>query len=515
MVVVTAAEMRALDQWTIANDTPGHVLMAKAGRGAVQVLRPLLRKRRGPVVIVCGRGNNGGDGLVMARHLSRTRTVEVWLLAPAEEFRGDAAQMLAAWRGSGGRTRVLADAASVRTLAAHLPKAAGIVDAMFGTGLNAPVAGRAAQVVAAINAAEPPVLAVDIASGLCADTGRPLGEAIQATATATFGYLKVGHCLYPGVELSGAVRVVDIGIPDSARDAIGPAGRLLEAPELGAHLPRRPRASHKGIFGHVLVLGGSRGKLGAGLLAAEGVARAGAGLTTLLVPESLQPQAEGRVAELMTASMPDEEGMFAAPSDAQIRALLADRAAVVCGPGLGLGPGPTAFVAAVLRAAVAPVVLDADGLGAVVGTTMFRRRRQETIITPHPGEMSRLAGIETTAVQADRVGVARRFAAAEGVVCVLKGARTVIAAPDGRFAVCPTGNPGLASGGTGDVLAGIVGGLLSQGLAPFEAAGLAVYAHGLAADRLAERTGEVGMLARDVLTELPRTLASIQATCRS
>jgi len=506
LIVVTAAEMRALDRWTIEHGTPGRELMERAGAGAARVLRERLRHPRGPVVVVCGRGNNGGDGFVVARHLRRARLpVEVCLAARPEEVRGDAAEMLAAWRRGRGAVHDLTGRGRVETLAARLAKAAVVVDALFGTGLNAPVSGLAAAVIEAVNRCGAPVLAVDIASGLSADSGTPLGMAVRATVTATFGHPKVGQVMDPGVDYTGLLAVVDIGIPEAALAAVRPRTSLLEARDVGRLLPPRPRDAHKGTFGHVLVIAGSRGKTGAALLAAEGVARAGAGLTTLAVPGALQPVFEGRVREVMTAALPEGDGL---------EALLAGRAAIVCGPGLGVTDATRGLVADVVRRATAPLVLDADGLNVVAGTPLLRERPGPTVVTPHPGEMARLLGCDTAAVQADRPGAARRLASAAGVVVVLKGARTIVASPDGGAAISPTGNPGMASGGTGDVLAGVVGALLAQGLAPFDAAALGVFAHGAAGDAVAAERGEVGLLASDLLTALPPTLARLQTAAR-
>ncbi len=467
--------MRTLDRWTIEHGTPGHVLMERAGAGTARVLRERLRRPRGPVVVVCGRGNNGGDGFVVARHLRRARVpVEVWLAARPEEVRGDAARMLAAWRRARGAVRALATPADVEALARRLVRAAAVVDALFGTGLNAPVAGVAAAVIAAINACGAPVLAVDIASGLSADTGAPLGAAVRATVTATFGYPKVGQLMYPGVEHTGLLAVVDIGIPREALAAVAPGTVLLESEEVGARLPPRRRDAHKGDFGHVLVIAGSRGKTGAAL----------------------------------------GDGAAALADGAAASALLTDRGAVVCGPGLGQASATRELIRHVVRQCTVPLVLDADGLNAVAGTSVLRERPGPTVVTPHPGEMARLQGGDTARVQADRLGAARAFARAERVVVVLKGARTVIASPVGATAICPTGNPGMASGGTGDVLAGVIGALLAQGLAAYDAAALGVFAHGAAGDAVAARQGEVGLLASDLLAELPATLERLQAAAR-
>jgi len=509
--------MRALDARTIAQGTPGRVLMERAGRATARAARALLRRRRGLVVVACGRGNNGGDGFVAARLLrAEGRRIEVWLLGSEDAVQGDAAFMLERWRRAGGRLRRLETAADVEAFAARCRGAVLVVDALFGTGLNAPLTAMAADVVGAINRAPVPILAVDVPSGLSADTGQPLGEAVRAAATVTFGLPKIGLCLPPGNEYAGQVRIADIGLAAPLADEERAAVEVLEAPAVGALLPPRASTAHKGTFGHVLVVAGSRGKLGAGLLAAEGAARGGAGLTTLAVPASLQPLVEARVPEVMTAGIGDGgSGIVAPPDEAELIALVRNRTVVVCGPGLGQGVGPRALVEALLRVADVPMVLDADALNVIAGTRLLAGRRAPVVLTPHPGEMARLVGGTTTDVQADRLGVARRFAAGEGVVVVLKGAGTVIAMPDGRCAISPTGNPGLASGGSGDVLAGLTGGLLAQGLAPFDAASFAVFAHGRAADAVAGRRGPVGLLARDLLAELPVTIAALQReACR-
>jgi NAD(P)H-hydrate epimerase len=510
VIVVTAAEMRALDRWTIEHHTRGPVLMERAGSGAAGVLRRHWRRLGGPVVVCCGKGNNGGDGLVVARHLRRARIgVEVWLAAPASEVRGDAAEMLARWRGA---TFTVETPGQVDALARRLARAGVVVDALLGTGLNMPVEGVLAAVIDAINAAGRPVLAIDLPSGLSADSGRPLGHAVRASVTATFAFPKVGQVFYPGAEHCGTLEVVDIGIPPDAVAAVAPRTRLLEAADVGGLLPRRARDAHKGSFGHVLVVAGSRGKTGASLLAAAAAARAGAGLTTLAAAGALQPVLEGHVREVMTEPLPDGPNGTAALGDGTaVERLLNGRGAIVCGPGLGLADGTRALVAHVVRRARAPLVLDADGLNAVAGTELLRERPAPTVVTPHPGEMARLLGCSTGDVQADRLHAARRFATDHGVVAVLKGARTVIATPEGTAAISPTGNPGMASGGMGDVLSGIVGGLLAQGLDAMAAASLGVFAHGAAADAIVARRGEVGLLAGDLLDELPPTLARLQA----
>jgi NAD(P)H-hydrate epimerase len=416
---------------------------------------------------------------------------------------------MAGWRRGRGRVQVVASEADVERLATRLGQAAAVVDALLGTGLASPVVGLMARVVDAVNAAGAPVLAVDMPTGVSADTGQVLGTAVRADATATFAFCKVGHCQYPGASLAGTVSLVGIGIPDEAVETAAPRGAIVDATVVAALVPRRPPGAHKGLAGHVLVVAGGPGKVGAALLAAEAAARSGAGLVTLAVPASLQARVDGRVPEVMTTALPEDADGGAAPMHAAaIVPWLEPYRAVVCGPGLGTRPEAAALAAQVLESAVCPVVLDADGLNAVAETQHLARRDAPTIVTPHPGEMARLLGSSVAAVQADRVGVARRLAGRDRVVVVLKGARTIVAEPSGEYGIAVAGNPGMASGGMGDVLAGIVGALVGQGLEPADAARLGVHVHAAAADGVAAARGEIGLLARDVIAALPPTLAA-------
>jgi hydroxyethylthiazole kinase-like uncharacterized protein yjeF len=520
MLVVTSAQMRALDRLTIDEyGTPGHVLMERAGKGATEVFWDEFRGVRTRPVIIAGKGNNGGDGFVVARCL-RARGVrcDVVLLARADDVGGDAARNLRAFKRARGRIIEAPGEAGAGAVRTALERGRVVIDAIFGTGLNAPVTGPIAQVISLINASGLPVFAIDIPSGLDADRGEPLGIAVQAEATATFGFPKVGQLLYPGAGLVGTLAVVDIGIAPEAIATVAPTTRLLTAAEVGARLgPRRPDA-HKGDCGHVLVIAGGRGKFGAAMLAAEGAARAGAGLTTLALPTTERVAAGNRRHEIMTAELDgDADGLFAAPVAAKVEAVLAGKSCVVVGPGIGVSEGTSALVRWLVTHCAVPLVIDADGLNCLAGDTRrLRERPAPTVLTPHPGEMSRLAGVPVSTIQGDRLGVARRFAADTGTCVILKGARTIIAPPDGPLGINPTGNPGMASGGMGDVLSGIVGALCAQGLAADEAAALGVYVHGLAADLAADtQGGEIGLMASDVLDVVPRAIAVTQNAARA
>jgi NAD(P)H-hydrate epimerase len=513
MDLVTAAHMRQLDRRTIELGTPGHVLMERAGVGACACLLravPKVRKRGARVTVVAGKGNNGGDGLVVARLLrARGARVEVFLLARAADVGGDALRNLKAWRRVRGATREVVVAADLEGLRGALAAADCVVDAVLGTGLGADIEGIYAAAIEMMNGCGAPVFALDIPSGLDADSGRPRGVAIRATATATFGFAKYGQVLYPGVDCCGALEVIDIGIDGRAITEAPPRGARLEAAAMRSLLPRRTADAHKGTAGHVLVVAGSPGKSGAAILATRAAARGGAGLVTLATPASINAVCAGAVHEAMTEAWPERAGGLGWDPD-RLAGALDGKAAVVVGPGLGTARPIRDLVLWLLRESAVPMVLDADALNALArNPSPLRRARSRAVLTPHPGEMGRLMGISAAEVQADRVGVARAFAADHDCVVVLKGARTVIAA-DGFAWINPTGNPGMASGGMGDALAGLIGALLAQGLAAAAAARLGVYLHGLAGDRVA-RDGAIGMIASDLIDELPRAVQQCDA----
>jgi NAD(P)H-hydrate epimerase len=463
--------------------------------------------------VVAGKGNNGGDGLVIARHLKRQRVrCEVFLAGRAGEATGDGALNLRRWRRAGGRVREI-DVAGLPALAAALTGCGVVVDALYGTGLRGPLSERAVAIVETMNAAAVPILAVDIPSGLDADRGVPLGAAVQATATATFAFPKVGLLLHPGADHAGEVAVVDIGIAAEALDAVKPKQFLLTKEAVPAALPPRAPDSHKGSFGHVLVIAGSRGKSGAALMAARAALRAGAGLVTVAAPASVLSGIVLHTPELMSETVPEHDGAvaFSSAESAAFLRLLDSKDAVVFGPGVTTAPGARALTEWLISSCPLPMIIDADGLNCLAGQIGWLRRKQAPIIlTPHPGEMARLAGRSRDEVQSDRIASARSLAVDYGVAVVLKGARTVIAGPDGMASINPTGNPGMASGGMGDALAGIIGSLLAQGLEAREAGEVAAYWHAYAADRVAARRGEAGLLASDVIEELPPALHELQ-----
>lgn len=513
MKLVTAAEMRELDRLTIELGTPGHVLMERAGAGACAMLLrvlPRLAAERARVVVLAGKGNNGGDGLVIGRLLlDRGISARVYLLGKAAEVAGDARRNLDAFRRCEGAVlRELGDDADLGELRRELAAAGCVVDAMLGTGLRADVRGLYAEAIELVNGCAAPVFAVDIPSGLDADSGRPHGVAVRAAATATFGLAKYGQVMHPGIDHCGELEVVDIGIAAAAIDQVRPSGAVTDRAEVGRLLPRRAADAHKGGAGHLLVIAGSRGKGGAAVLATRAALRCGAGLVTLATGASLAPVCAGAAWEAMTDPWPERDGGLRYDVD-RIAASVEGKAAVAVGPGLGTRRAIRDLVMWLLRHAEVPLVLDADALNVLARNPRpLRRSRAAVVLTPHPGEMARLAGVDTAVVQADRVGVARRFAAEHGCTVLLKGARTVVAAPDGFVWINPTGNPGMASGGMGDALTGVVGALLAQGVAVPRAAVLGAYLHGAAGDRAAS-AGAIGMLASDLIEVLPATLAAL------
>lgn len=501
--------MRELDRRAIEEiGIPGGVLMENAGRGAAESLERRFADRfPGPVLILAGKGNNGGDGYVIARHLlNRGWRVRTVVLATAESIGGDAGINLQALLRSGGEvTFASAEEALAETLAVQ-GDAALVVDALLGTGLTTEVRGHYGHAIDWINRSSAPVVAVDIPSGIDAGSGRVLGQAVRADLTVTFAFAKVGHAVYPGAAFAGTLETVDIGIPAALSRQAGADHTLIGAAEAAALLPDRPPTSHKGTFGHLLVVAGSRGKSGAAAMTAEGGLRGAAGLVTVAAPLGIHDILAVKLTEAMTAPLPEVEGALSLQALGEIEGLWNDKQAVALGPGLGLAEETRALVRRLVRACPLPLVLDADGLNAVAGQPeVLLERSGETVLTPHPGEMARLAGMTVAEVEADRIGVARAFARRYRVVLLLKGARTVIALPDGQVRINGSGNPGLASGGMGDVLTGLVGGLLAQGLSPEAAATLGAFLHGRTADRLAERLGNAGMTATDLLREIPAT----------
>ena len=509
MKVATSEQMRGFDRR--ASDefgVPSLVLMENAGRGVFEAVRDILGDLVGKrVTVVAGRGNNGGDGFVVARHLRDAGArVSVFLLGKPEDVRGEAKANLDILLESGVQVPSITSADEITV---SLSNSHAIVDAVFGTGLHGEVTGLAADVVQAINSARKTIIAVDIPSGMDADTGEILGVCVKADCTVTFALPKIGLLTYPGAGSVGNMIVADIGIPKCLFEEVDV--ELIDQEMVASRLPVRPPDAHKGTFGTAILVAGSLGLTGAAAMASEAALRAGAGLSTLACPALLWNVMATKLTEVMTRGLPDG-GVGAISSNALNEALeLIEKGdAVVLGCGLGTDADTCEFVHRLVKSVRKPMIIDADGLNALSQDTgTLEGDHGDLVLTPHPGEMARLLGTSTQDVQSNRMDVVRQAASRFRCVVVLKGARTLIADPSGRVFINPTGGPGLATGGTGDVLAGTIGGLLAQGLSPLDAAICGVFVHGRAGDIAADELGAAGVIAGDVLRALPHALKEL------
>lgn len=512
--------MRALDARAIRElGIPGPRLMEAAGTGAAR----LIARRYGPlrgrrIVILCGKGNNGGDGFVVARRLRAVGArLDVFLLGRLGEVRGDAADAL---RRYPGRVKEITAPAGLDAVGRAVGAAHVVVDALLGTGVDGMARGLSAAAIECLNRVtgvgadapvdrppRPPVVALDLPSGLSADHGIPTGPTVRATLTATFAGLKRALLLEPAAAWAGEVVVVPIGLPEgeAERDA---STFLMEDADARGALARRPTDAHKGQYGHLLVVAGSRGKTGAAALAARAALRSGAGLVTVATPASQQPIIATLGLEHMTHALPETAaGALAKAAVGPIRELMATMDAVALGPGLSLHPEAQALARALVADLPRPMVVDADALSALAGhLDILAGAPGPRVLTPHPGEMARMRGVTVAEIQSDRIEGTRAFAVKHRVWLVLKGARSVVAAPDGRVWINPSGNPGMAKGGSGDVLTGMAGAFLARGLTPAAALQAAVYFHGLAGDLGRVQHGEEGLLASDIVEAIPRAL---------
>ena len=515
MRILTTAEMREADRRTIEElGIPSIVLMENAGRAVVEAIHDAfddLDERR--IIVLCGRGNNGGDGFVVARTLAeRGLDVVVYLVGAAADVTGDAARNLDLLGQLGHPVVELPDSAAWELHGPAVTQSELLIDALIGTGLSRPLEGMLETVVADINTSDVPVVAIDMPSGLSADTHHPIGATIRADLTVTLAAPKLPLVLEPGADEAGELVIADIGIPAAiVEDLPGPWTGLITDRHVRDAVPPRARDAHKGDFGRVLVVAGSPGKTGAAVLAGLGALRAGAGLVTVATPRGCLGTVAASVPEYMTLALEAEpDGQV---SGAALAAVLEHPSEVIAvGPGLGTGAGAAQLVRGLLDEASVPLVLDADGLNVLAGDVdrLGERDGRDVIITPHPGEMARLIQSTSEAVQAHRIETARDFATAHGVYVILKGAQTVVAGPGGRAFVNQTGNPGMASGGMGDVLTGVTAAWVAQLLDADAACLVSVYLHGLAGDLGAENTGETALMATDLVNQLGRALTRAQ-----
>jgi len=509
--VFTAAEMRALDARAIGTlGISGPRLMENAGRGAAALIArewaPIRGKR---VLVLCGKGNNGGDGFVVARHLkAKGAKVHVLLLGSRAQVKGDAAHALDQWRG---RVEEISTEADAATVSAALNGADLIVDALLGTGLAAPVRGLVAHVIGRLNGSAARagcgVVALDLPSGLGSDGGALPGPAVRAAITATFAGYKRSLLLYPAAEHAGRVEVVPIGIHE-AEVGRGITTFLLDPTSVSGYFPKRNPDAHKGTYGHLLVVAGSIGKSGAAALAGRAALRSGVGLCTVATAVSQQPIVAGFSMEVMTEALPETAAQsISFKAKDRVLELGSQRDAVALGPGLSLDPESQALARALVAELDRPMVVDADALSALAGhLDLLDLAPAPRVLTPHPGEMARMLGTSIALVQADRIETVREFCVRHRVHLVLKGARSVLGSPDGRVFINHTGNPGMATGGSGDVLTGMIGAFLARRFDPLVALQAGCVLHGLAGDLAAADRGEEGLIASDIIEAIPGAL---------
>lgn len=513
--ILTAAQMQTIDKRAIEEyGIPGMILMENAGRGAVDFLKgrfPGLGSKK--VVVFAGKGNNGGDGFVMARHLLNLGAeVRVLLVGKISELKADARRNLEIALKIGVEINEV-DAGNFKSFDHRLRHSDLIVDAIFGTGLSQPAVGFFAEVFEAVNQLRKFVVSVDIPSGVDSDSGRLTGPHIEADLTLALAALKRSHVIFPAAQVMGDVEVIDIGVPLKAWDSGSQPLQMTEPGDVAAWFRRRSRNAHKGDFGHALVVAGSLGKGGAAGLAALGALRAGGGLTTLALPESCWKAVEFNPLEVMTVPLPEtKNGTLALKAKDPLMEQIQGKSVVAVGPGVSTDPETVQLLKEFLPAVRLPLVLDADALNCLaLSGGLDCLKSPEVILTPHPKEMSRISGLSVQEIQENRVETARRFAMENSVSLELKGARSIMAFADGSVFINPTGNPGMATAGSGDVLTGIIAGLISQGLKIDRAVIAGTYLHGLAGDIYCEKNLEASMIAGDLLDNLPESMRRISA----
>jgi len=504
--VVTAEEMRQIDRKTIEDyGVSGIVLMEKAGLSVAKRIKWLFKKQK--VVVLSGGGNNGGDGMVAARKLHNEGwPVKAFLFAEVKGLNGEALESFKKAKRAGVCIEINKEL-SEKDIANSI-----IVDALLGTGLNKNVRPPVSEVINKTNKSSSPVISIDIPSGISSDTGQVMGCAVRADFTVTFGLPKRGHFLYPGAGHTGKLFIEGIGFPENLINSEKLKVELIEKKDMSMLLPKRPKYSHKGDYGHVLVVAGSKGKTGAALMTAKACLRAGAGLVTIGVPESLMDVFQSRVTEEMTLPLPDAgDGTLSSKAIGKILEFLSGEIDVLAiGPGISTGREISKIVDSLITKSTVPVIIDADALNALKkDRNILRRAKAPLILTPHPGEMSRITGKAVKDIEADRINSAIEFSKEAKTYLVLKGVPTITADPDGRAFINSTGNPGMATAGAGDVLTGILAGLLAQKMRVIDAVRLGVYIHGLAGDIAAEKKTETAMIAGDIIEMIPDALRNL------
>ena len=503
--------MREIDRKAIKDfGIPETILMENAGLESLYYLNECLGGLDGKrIAVFCGKGNNGGDGFVLARHLHISGTdCAVYLLASKKELKGDARLNMEIYANIGGTIKELKTGSDIRKHKVPILHADAFVDAILGTGINSPLKGVYKTVVEKMNDWKRFCLAIDIPTGLSSDAGAAIGLHVKADATIAFGFPATGMAFYPAAASAGKLKTVNISFPQQVLDESEFDAWLLDDDYIRAKLPSRPDDAHKGRFGHAVVTGGSTGMGGAIGLAAMAALKVGAGLVTAAVPKVLSHQFELGLKEVISFHLGDK---LDNPQNAEaLTEFCRDKSALLIGPGMGRGSVLTDIVTEVVESVKPPIVVDADGINNLApNKDVLKKAKSPVVITPHPGEMARLTGKSAREINSDRLGTAREFSKEYNCITVLKGARTVVAAPDGTAYINTTGNANLASGGSGDVLSGMITGFISQSVAPVDAAAMAVYLHGLAADIYTKRENAFSMSASDLLDYLPKAISAL------
>ncbi len=505
--VLRADDQRQLDARAEGMGIGQDVLMESAGTHAAAWILRRIRPRR--VAVIAGPGGNGGDGLVVARRLHEAGIPVATLSLKATSASSPAFQRMAARLEEAGAEPV--DPVGDAEVAATLRNVDCVVDALFGSGLSRSVAGPALRLIQAMNAAPGEVVSLDLPSGLGSDRGKPLGEAVRADITLAMAFLKPAHLLYPAAGCCGNTAVVEVAYPDDVSETVTAWGRVSERAGIARRLPRRRPDGHKGTFGRVVIVAGSVGMSGAAILCARGAARVGAGLIYAAIPASLDAIVETALPEAITLPMPDEDGRLVGGGGERFDETLGRADLLAIGPGLGRADDTARAVRAILSRFDGPVVLDADGFVVLAGEeALLRRLAGRTVVTPHPGELSRWVDATPAVIDRDRRDHARAFAMAHRLVVVLKGRPTAIGLPDGEVYLNPTGHDGLATGGTGDVLTGMIAGLAASGAPLADAAVAATYVHGLAADLAVRRRSPRSLIPTDLHDAVPQALWEIE-----
>jgi len=506
MKVCTAEEMRTIDNKTINEiGIPSILLMENAGRSVVQVVEELFESNETDISIFVGKGNNGGDGLVVARYLFLGGyRIVVYLLAEPEDFSDNALTNLKICQNIGVPIRTISSKKELEKWQKELEKSELIIDSIFGTGLKGAVRGLASEVIEFINSTNAKVISVDLPSGLIADTGQVEGVCIDAEHTVTMGLPKRGILLYPGAKLSGNVTVANIGFPQKVIDSQKISVNIIEKDYANQLMPLRPENAHKGDFGHLFVIAGSKGMTGAATLTSLSALKIGAGLVTLGIPKSLNTIMEIKLTEVMSSPLSEtQEGTISAEAHEEVISFLQKADVVAFGPGMSRNPETVKLIHKLCQSVECAKVIDADGLNAISEKTEILKELDEmTVLTPHPGEMARLIDSTVEEIEKNRIEVARDFAQKYGLTLVLKGVPTVIAGANGEVYLNIAGNPGMATAGMGDVLTGVIAGLLAQKMEPFEASILGVYLHATAGDLAAQSINARSIIASDVMEML-------------